>query len=179
MNTWQQYPIQTREDGSYIVMHNGHPYHVPNEGGWLDGTEDLQWADIHAWAKTHPKQVEAEPLPPEPSAEEKARAAVEAVQTEYMEVIRQLNSAYIAAERDNMVDTMAAIQADSHALRTEMNASIQAAEARALGLKARRAALTGNIAGIRKRWCSCGREMKDLGGGKLRCPACGYSIYPD
>ena len=72
---WQLSPLLVRADGSYVVSHNGSPYHVPNEGGWLDGTEDVQWPDVHAYAEANPEQVEPESLPPPPTPEEIAAQA--------------------------------------------------------------------------------------------------------
>ena len=47
--------IYTREDGSYVINHG--LYHVPNEGEWTD-----LWAEVNAYAKEHPKVVQAEPV---------------------------------------------------------------------------------------------------------------------
>ena len=66
--SWEDHPILVRQDGSYVIVKNGHPYHVPNEGEW----EEL-WKEVKKYAKAHPAQVEAEPLPPPPTLEEVAK----------------------------------------------------------------------------------------------------------
>lgn len=32
--SWKDYPIFQREDGSFVIVVNEAPYHVPNEGKW-------------------------------------------------------------------------------------------------------------------------------------------------
>ena len=56
---WQDRPILSRPDGSYVISAgtNGMPYHVPNEGGWVDGSEAVQWPDVHAYAQACPDKV--------------------------------------------------------------------------------------------------------------------------
>jgi hypothetical protein len=69
---WQQHPIIRRPDGSYVVMHGGNPYHVPDQDEWAE-----MWAAVHAYAITHPASVSDEPVPPPPTDAE-LRAAREA-----------------------------------------------------------------------------------------------------
>lgn len=70
MNTWQTYPITRRADGSYVITHNGYPYHV------VDDEEMASfWSEVNVYAQEHPEQVTDEPAPPEPTeAELLARA---------------------------------------------------------------------------------------------------------
>jgi hypothetical protein len=72
MPEWQQNPIIHRPDGSYVIVHGGNPYHVPNQDEWTD-----LWATVHAYAQEHPDAVEDEPVPPPPT-EDELRAAREA-----------------------------------------------------------------------------------------------------
>ena len=62
---WQNHPVYTRDDGSYVITFQGYPYHAPNEGEFAD-----LWAEIDAWAREHPDQLQAEPGPPLPTLEE-------------------------------------------------------------------------------------------------------------
>ena len=34
--TWKDYPIYKREDDSFVIVVNEAPYHVPNEGEWVE-----------------------------------------------------------------------------------------------------------------------------------------------
>ncbi len=70
MNTWRTYPITRRADGSYVITHNGYPYHV------VDDEEMASfWSEVNVYAQEHPEQVTDEPAPPEPTeAELLARA---------------------------------------------------------------------------------------------------------
>lgn len=65
MNAWQTCPISRRADGSYVITHNGYPYHVVN-----DEEMASSWAEINAYAREHPDQVTDEPAPPEPTEAE-------------------------------------------------------------------------------------------------------------
>jgi hypothetical protein len=57
---WQQHPIYTREDGSYVI-HMPHPYHVPNDGEFLE-----LWSAVTAYLTETGITPEPEPLPPPP-----------------------------------------------------------------------------------------------------------------
>ena len=55
-------------DGSYTFKKNGLPYNCPNFGEWVD-----EFAEVDAWARTHPEQVLYEQAePPATLAELKA-----------------------------------------------------------------------------------------------------------
>ena len=60
MTSWQDSSIIRRADGSYVITHNGYPYHVVND-------EEVAsfWAEVDAWAQAHPDQVADEPVPTE------------------------------------------------------------------------------------------------------------------
>ena len=60
MTSWQDSSIIRRADGSYVITHNGYPYHVVND-------EEVAsfWAEVDAWAQAHPDQVTDEPAPTE------------------------------------------------------------------------------------------------------------------
>jgi hypothetical protein len=80
---WQQHTILTRDDAwnSYIVIHNGYAYHVPNFGGWAEGgNEAILWPNVHAYVQDHPEQIQSEPPPPEPSGDETVK--IELVQVD-------------------------------------------------------------------------------------------------
>lgn len=60
-------------DNSYVIEKNGMPYHVPNEGEFVE-----EWAEVNAYAEAHPEEVELE-YPPQsytPTEEEIFIAAV-------------------------------------------------------------------------------------------------------
>ena len=59
MTSWQDSSIIRRADGSYVITHNGYPYHVVND------EEASFWAEVDAWAQAHPDQVADEPVPTE------------------------------------------------------------------------------------------------------------------
>ena len=65
MNTFRDFPITRRVDGSYVITRNGYPYHVVND-------EEMAsfWSEVDAWAQAHPEQVTDEPAPPQPTEEE-------------------------------------------------------------------------------------------------------------
>lgn len=51
-------------DNSYVIVKNGLPYHVPNEGEFVD-----EWITVNAYAEVHPDEVQLE-YPPEEINEE-------------------------------------------------------------------------------------------------------------
>lgn len=65
MQTFRDFPIIRRANGSYVITYNGYPYHVVND-------EEMAsfWAEIDAYAQAHPEQVTDEPAPPVPTEEE-------------------------------------------------------------------------------------------------------------
>jgi hypothetical protein len=54
MNDWQEHPILTRADGSYVITYNGYPYHVT--------AEDDMYAAVTDWITAHPGQASPEPV---------------------------------------------------------------------------------------------------------------------
>lgn len=72
MTSWQDSSIIRRADGSYVITHNGYPYHVVND-------EEVAsfWAEVDAWAQAHPDQVADEPVP----TEEELLACAKAIKT--------------------------------------------------------------------------------------------------
>lgn len=68
MTSWQDSSIIRRADGSYVITHNGYPYHVVND-------EEVAsfWAEVDAWAQAHPDQVADEPVPTEEELLEQAK----------------------------------------------------------------------------------------------------------
>nr|DAP98663.1 MAG TPA: hypothetical protein [Bacteriophage sp.] len=69
MTSWQDSSIIRRADGSYVITHNGYPYHVVND-------EEVAsfWAEVDAWAQAHPDQVADEPVPTEEELLARAKA---------------------------------------------------------------------------------------------------------
>lgn len=65
MQTFRDFPITRRADGSYVITHNGYPYHVVND-------EEMAsfWSEVNAYAQEHPEQVTDEPAPPQPTEAE-------------------------------------------------------------------------------------------------------------
>jgi hypothetical protein len=54
--------ISKRADGSYVIDVNGNPYHIPNEGEWVE-----EWIEVNAYALEHPEELVEEKVPePEP-----------------------------------------------------------------------------------------------------------------
>ena len=51
-------------DNSYVIVKNGLPYHVPNEGEFVN-----EWIEVNTYADAHPDEVQLE-YPPEPPKEE-------------------------------------------------------------------------------------------------------------
>ncbi|HIU17307.1 MAG TPA: hypothetical protein IAB01_02525 [Candidatus Avidesulfovibrio excrementigallinarum] len=88
--------IILRSDGSYVVVYNGFPYHVPNEGEYVE-----LYAGVNAYAQEHPELVEQEETLLPPTEEEQlARARAAARQQ-----IDAETSAAILAGFDYAVDT--------------------------------------------------------------------------
>ena len=56
--------IKRTIDNSYVIVKNGLPYHVPNEGEFID-----EWIEVNAYAEAHPDEVTLE-YPPEPIEED-------------------------------------------------------------------------------------------------------------
>lgn len=56
--------IKRTIDNSYVIVKNGLPFHVPNEGEFVD-----EWEQVNAYAEAHPEEVTLE-YPPEPIADD-------------------------------------------------------------------------------------------------------------
>lgn len=56
--------IKRTIDNSYVIVKNGLPYHVPNEGEFVD-----EWEQVNAYAEAHPDEVVLE-YPPESIADD-------------------------------------------------------------------------------------------------------------
>ena len=56
--------IKRTIDNSYVIEKNGLPYHVPNEGEFID-----EWEQVNAYAEAHPEEVILE-YPPKPIEDE-------------------------------------------------------------------------------------------------------------
>lgn len=95
MTSWQDSSIIRRADGSYVITHNGYPYHVVND-------EEVAsfWAEVDAWAQAHPEQVTEEPAPPVPTEEE----LLEQAKTKKIAVIDAQTSSAITAGFEYEID---------------------------------------------------------------------------
>lgn len=61
--------VYTRADGSFVILKNGMPYHVPNEGEYAE-----EWKQVKEFADENPDKVKSEPSYEE---QQKAREAQE------------------------------------------------------------------------------------------------------
>lgn len=77
--------ITQRLDGSYIITRDGHPFHVPNEGGY-----SALWEEVDAFALANPEKVTDEPPPAEPTPEELAESEKQAAETESAQILTSL-----------------------------------------------------------------------------------------
>lgn len=144
MTSWQDSSIIRRADGSYVITHNGYPYHVVND-------EEVAsfWAEVDAWAQAHPDQVADEPVPTEEELLARAKAIKTAELDRAMadidaELIRSttdivaamLTPATLAAETDAALlsadelekskvifVTLRQVQAQNRALRAQVQAA--------------------------------------------------------
>lgn len=57
-------PIYSRPDGTYVIEHNGYPYHVIES--------DPLFAEVTAYLLDHPEALIHEPVPPPPTEEQLA-----------------------------------------------------------------------------------------------------------
>ena len=100
--SWKKGPIFKREDGSYVIVINDAPYHVPNKGEWRElyaevaefyDTSELVRAEREfTYEALHPE------LTPAPTEEELAALALEQAKAE-----RAAAVAAITVEVDGMV----------------------------------------------------------------------------
>lgn len=67
-------------DNSYVIIKNGLPYHVPNEGNYAQ-----EWAEVHAYAEAHPDCVTVEEpwTPPVPTLKEAKTAKIAEISAGY------------------------------------------------------------------------------------------------
>lgn len=95
MLDWQSFPVTRRADGSYVIVYNGLPYHVPDSGKWRD-----LWAEVDAWAQAHPEQVTEEPAPPVPTEEELLARAKAIKTTELDRAMADIDAELIRSTTD-------------------------------------------------------------------------------
>lgn len=62
---WKEHDIILRGDDSFVIIKDGYPYHVPNEGEWVE-----EWAEINAYALDNPERISEELPGPAPTLEE-------------------------------------------------------------------------------------------------------------
>ena len=100
--SWKNYPIFKREDGSYVIVINDAPYHVPNGGEWTElYAEVAEFYDTNELVRAE-REFTYEDLHPElalePTEEEVAALALEQAKAE-----RAAAVAAITVEVDGMV----------------------------------------------------------------------------
>lgn len=95
MQTFRDFPIIRRANGSYVITHNGYPYHVVND-------EEMAsfWVEVDAYAQAHPEQVTDEPAPPVPTEEE----LLEQAKTKKIALIDAQTSSAITAGFEYEID---------------------------------------------------------------------------
>ena len=79
-------------DNSYVIVKNGMPYHVPNEGEFVD-----EWAEVNAYAEAHPEEVELE-YPYEPTFEELVAAKRSEIAYTANAILNGIKAKYTVAE---------------------------------------------------------------------------------
>ena len=84
--------IKKREDGSYVIIKNNLPYHVPNEGEWKD-----EWLEIDNYVKTHPEEVTND-ITYHPSVSELKEYKLSEINSAYNEYTSALVSTYPQTE---------------------------------------------------------------------------------
>ena len=95
MQTFRDFPIIRRANGSYVITHNGYRYHVAN-----DQEMASFWAEVDTYAQAHPDQVTDEPAPPVPTEEE----LLEQAKTKKIAVIDAQTSSAITAGFEYEID---------------------------------------------------------------------------
>lgn len=65
-------------DGSYDFLKNGLPYNCPNFGEWTE-----EFAQVDAWAKEHPEQVQHEQPAPAPTLDELKEAKLAELESSF------------------------------------------------------------------------------------------------
>lgn len=86
-------------DGSYTFVKNGLPYNCPNTGEW-----EGEFADVDAWAKEHPNEVQHEQPAPDPTFDElraRKRAEIAAARYDYEIAGVIINGVHITTDRED------------------------------------------------------------------------------
>lgn len=93
--------IKRTIDNSYVIVKNGLPYHVPNEGEFTE-----EWAEVNAYAEAHPDEVELEEpyVPSEEEIAEAEEAAAKAAQEAANAAARELILDKLVAEAAQRLD---------------------------------------------------------------------------
>ena len=118
--SWKDYPIFQREDGSFVIVINEAPYHVPNEGEWVELYDEV--ADFYTNNESSRADVEfqyidfhPELLPPEPTLSEVKTSALSYIDSSAQSSILSgfdyeingeiLHFSYLAEDQQNFSDT--------------------------------------------------------------------------
>lgn len=122
MADWKDHRITKRSwDNSYVITKNNMPYHVPNEGEWVD-----LYKEVDAYATEHPDVVDIE-NPYVPSEEEKLNAAREDKLAEFDYVMTQNDKALIRPLANNETELVTQIN-EIQATNRERRAVVASAE---------------------------------------------------
>lgn len=115
----EQQIVYQREDGSFVITHNGNPYHVPNEGEFQE-----LWAEISA--KISSGELTAIPEPkepvPEPTLEELQNMFTEAIQA-------HLNAFARTRNYDNILSAATYASSTAPKFRAEGQYAVEARDA--------------------------------------------------
>ncbi len=113
---WKNHDIIKRKDGSYVIIKDVNPYHVPNEGEWAD-----EWADVNTYAIANPGQVKAEEVPviPEPTLAEASAAKLAEILADANAMSAAIKAKYSQPE----IDSWQLQEAEARALLGDVNAA--------------------------------------------------------
>lgn len=110
--------IVSRCDGSYVIDHNGFPYHVPNEGDMAE-----LWREVDVYARAHPSEVTREAPPPAPTLEEVRAGKLAEIMRAYQQAFVPIEAMYPKTEREGW----AVQEAEARALLADPQADPQTA----------------------------------------------------
>ena len=75
MPDWQSSPITKRLDGSFVITKSGLPYHVLDDGEFID-----LWTEVNTYTLEHAITVTEEQPPPPPTPEQIQKQFTDAIQ---------------------------------------------------------------------------------------------------
>ncbi len=173
MNKWKQHAIYVREDGSYVVQVSQGPYHVPNEGGWVDGTEEIQWQDVHDFATNNVDNVQIEPAEIDIiDLEEHKEYLKKEAQRQFWCAYEHLYHVYTSAKMNGNDKSIFEIVTDFKRLKSQLQQIIESIDNGEIEIS------FGTFINVVKyKWCLCGTKMNKRDENNiLKCPSCGSII---